>query len=768
MKTKNLIVVAFFVLILISASFGCQSSQKTLKVTFYVDGKVYFESEYQSNSISNLPPVPTKNGYTFNKWCYVINGAYIDVDFNKLETFANQNRIELHANFDVKIDLNASVLVTLYNSAKEDYFTTNHKYGLVYTPPKLNDTETHFFVGWYQDIGYLEEYIPIAITNDLELYAKFKLMPTHNYGEWEIIKNATCNSDGEKLKKCLDSDCGYILNSIIPKLTHIYIITTEKPTCTTQGYKKFKCYMCLDEYHEEIVVPIGHNFSEFVITKAATCLEKGIKERHCQNTNCIEKEEVELEIFQHSYVKTTVLPTCISVGYDNFNCSVCNDCYTENNVSILGHSFTNYSTEVAPSCELEGESISSCERENCKETNTTVIPKLTHNYIEEVVLPTCSQNGFSKFTCSNCNHSYKGNVTELIPHSLIESIVLPTCILGGFNLFTCSFCDYSYKNNPTPTIEHNLSSWEETSSNKERHCLNYNCDYKEVVTLPKVELLYKLNDDQISYSVIGLTDKSVRTLEILTMYNNLPVTVIGEEAFIDMPNLMYLYIGEGVNKILANAFSNCLNLGIAHIPKSIKNDKTAIDKTAFTNCSNVLFLYSASTALETVPAWLTEEFIGIVNNGGYTTKLYSKISDANYLYKDGFHYYFDGKSVNLLKYTGNAQNIELPNIITIKKPYPVVTINEYAFSKNNFVKTVNINSDLTLINVGAFINCKNLQKIFIPQSVTSIYKFAFKDNYTNFAIYTKHLEKPKGWQANYKEAATAVYFNCDNFDVIKL
>ena len=94
-----------------------------------------------------------------------------------------------------------------------------------------------------------------------------------------------------------------------------------------------------------------------------------------------------------------------------------------------------------------------------------VMPVMTaescaHSYEEAVVAPTCTQRGYSTFTCSLCGDSYDANVIEATGHTfVIEDEVPATCLATGMTAGTyCSVCGYiNVAQTETPALGHNLS-----------------------------------------------------------------------------------------------------------------------------------------------------------------------------------------------------------------------------------------------------------------------------------------------------------------------
>ena len=131
-----------------------------------------------------------------------------------------------------------------------------------------------------------------------------------------------------------------------------------------------------------------------------------------------------------------------------------------------------------------------------EQTVTVQVPE--HNYIATVVEPTCTEQGYTLYTCSNCGASYQDNYTdptghdwgewtiEVAPtcvnegteirtcancgekesrtvaatgHSFVETVVEPTCTEEGYTRHTCSVCGYSYSDNEVAALGHSWGEW---------------------------------------------------------------------------------------------------------------------------------------------------------------------------------------------------------------------------------------------------------------------------------------------------------------------
>ncbi|MBQ7230749.1 MAG: leucine-rich repeat domain-containing protein, partial [Oscillospiraceae bacterium] len=105
------------------------------------------------------------------------------------------------------------------------------------------------------------------------------------------------------------------------------------------------------------------------------------------------------------------------------------------------HSFGEWTVTTEPTCTEKGEETRSCE---CGETETREIAALGHDYVAEVVEPTCTKSGYTLYTCSRCGHSYKDDPVEP-EHKWDEgTVTAPTCTEMGYTTYTCLVCGEKY------------------------------------------------------------------------------------------------------------------------------------------------------------------------------------------------------------------------------------------------------------------------------------------------------------------------------------
>ncbi|MBE6742281.1 MAG: fibronectin type III domain-containing protein [Ruminococcaceae bacterium] len=206
------------------------------------------------------------------------------------------------------------------------------------------------------------------------------------------------------------------------------------------------------------------------------CTETGLTEgKHCSNCNEIFVEQEIVDPLGHSpaeaVIENEIAPTCMVKGlYDEVvYCSVCGEELSrkEKNVEALGHSPAEAvrENEVAPTCTVEGtydEVIycSVCGEELSREGKT--IPALGHTeVVDEAVVPTCTETGLTEGKhCSVCGEILVAQETVYeLGHNYESDVTEPTCTEQGYTTYSCTRCDYEYKDNYTDALGHNWTQW---------------------------------------------------------------------------------------------------------------------------------------------------------------------------------------------------------------------------------------------------------------------------------------------------------------------
>lgn len=282
----------------------------------------------------------------------------------------------------------------------------------------------------------------------------------HAYGDWVIVKEATCTEEGLRTQTC--ANCGDVIKEVIPKADHTWNEgeVSKQPTCTEAGERTFTCTVCQETKTEvaEDLPAIGHNWSDWEV-KDATCTEDGLKTRHCQNDGCKEVESEVIPATGHTFGEWTVTTpaTCETEGQETRTCADCNETETRV-IKALGHEFVDYTYNNDATCEKDGTETAKCTR--CDKTDTRVAEgtKLGHELKEEILTnPTCETAGSKKITCSRCDYE---EIVEIpaIGHKWNDGEVTtaPTCTEEGVKTFTCQNDESHTRTEVVPALGHDL------------------------------------------------------------------------------------------------------------------------------------------------------------------------------------------------------------------------------------------------------------------------------------------------------------------------
>lgn len=238
--------------------------------------------------------------------------------------------------------------------------------------------------------------------------------------------------------------------STSPAHVHQWTDKVTKPTCTSVGYTTHTCE-CGKKEVDSYIAANGHSWNSWKTITEATETSTGKAERTC--SVCAKTESRILPkvsaAHKHSYTSTvTTAPTCSNFGVNTFVCD-CGDKYTED------------------------------------------IAKIDHKYTSEVFEATCILRGYTLYTCSACNNSYKDNYTSIGKHNYNENVTKPTCTNQGYTTYKCKVCYDTYVDNYVPANGHSWGNWnvtkEATTTStgiKERICKN--CSKKETEVIDKI------------------------------------------------------------------------------------------------------------------------------------------------------------------------------------------------------------------------------------------------------------------------------------------
>ncbi|MEG9430210.1 MAG: leucine-rich repeat protein [Christensenellaceae bacterium] len=224
---------------------------------------------------------------------------------------------------------------------------------------------------------------------------------------------------------------------------------------------------------------------------------------------------------------------------------------------------------------------------------------LGHNYNEITTNPTCTERGYVTYTCERCADSYSTPFGNAAGHNYQSTIIAPTCTENGYTTHTCVECGDSYIDtytNPTGhsyeskwTYDgefhwHNSSCGHELIKDKETHTFNgtaCSCGY-DISNVLAFEKISGKNE----YRVSEVLDNSMTSIVIPATYNECPVTKLDDALFYENNTIEKIIMANDIKTIGMYAFYNCSNLKEITLSDNI----TTIQDSLFYNCSKLIKL----------------------------------------------------------------------------------------------------------------------------------------------------------------------------------
>ncbi len=286
--------------------------------------------------------------------------------------------------------------------------------------------------------------------------------PGHAEGE-VVIENevaATCTEEGSYDEVIYCSVCDEELSRdtiTVDALGHEYEAAVTDPTCTEAGYTTYTCSVCGDSYIADEVAALGHTDGDVVVENEVEpdCVNDGSYDNVVYCTVCdaeVSRETIVVPALGHIAgevaIENEVEPTCTEEGsYDEvIYCEVCDEELSRDTITedALGHTQGEVvvENEVAATCTEEGSYdeviyCSVCDEELSRDTIT--VDALGHEYEAVVTDPTCTEAGYTTYTCSVCGDSYVADEVAALGHTPADEYVEDANKPGTWYLY-CTVC----------------------------------------------------------------------------------------------------------------------------------------------------------------------------------------------------------------------------------------------------------------------------------------------------------------------------------------
>ena len=214
----------------------------------------------------------------------------------------------------------------------------------------------------------------------------------------------------------------------------------------------------------------------------------------------------------------------------------------------------------------------------------------------------------------------------------------------------------------------------------------------------EVTLTFSLIESDYAYELTSVSDSSIQGFSIPSIYDGLPVTSIGVEAFVNFVNLSYIEIPTTVTTINDAAFGACSSLKSITLPENIDT----VSPFAFASCDSL-------TTINVDAANVTYASVDGV--------LFSKdlLEIVYYPYGHGTTYSIPNGTTTILEFAfaGSA-------LSSVVIPSSVTTIQRNAFVANRSLDNLVIPDTVTTLGSGVFANCSSLSSVSLPSVLTSI------------------------------------------------
>lgn len=126
---------------------------------------------------------------------------------------------------------------------------------------------------------------------------------------------------------------------------------------------------------------------------------------------------------------------------------------------------------------------------------------IEHYFVKgETVPPTCTEQGYTAYKCSQCGESKKDDYTEAIGHSYKMTTKPATCTEMGETVYTCEVCGFEYKEEGEYPSGHSyttsITKSPTCTQDGQRHYYCDKCGYEYTASIPATGHDYSITDEQ--------------------------------------------------------------------------------------------------------------------------------------------------------------------------------------------------------------------------------------------------------------------------------
>lgn len=239
-----------------------------------------------------------------------------------------------------------------------------------------------------------------------------------------VIREATCEADGKLMELC--ARCGEAKVTATDKGEHTYSTYKVAATCTSSGYTVKECSTCGERQITNITNALAHVYTAHVTP--ATCEAGGHTVHLCHGCGSSFVTDYTAAL-GHSWDDGTSIAnaTCTGESVTEYRCVRC-DYHRLEGGDASGHT--------------PGAAATCTDPQLCDQCGAVIVKALGHDYKAEVTDPTCTELGYTAFTCARCGDSYKGEYISATGHKPGDWIIdrEPTTAAEGSKHTECEGC----------------------------------------------------------------------------------------------------------------------------------------------------------------------------------------------------------------------------------------------------------------------------------------------------------------------------------------
>ena len=341
-----------------------------------------------------------------------------------------------------------------------------------------------------------------------------------------------------------------------------------------------------------------------------------------------------------------------------------------------------------------------------------------HTYEFTVTLPTCTEQGYTTYTCTVCGDSYIDNHVPANGHTEGEwfRYSAPTCTQEGEMRLCCNVCGEVLGKTAIEKNEHDYTLTVVQPSGGEQGYSLHTCtqcgySYKDNFFTEVYTEGLEYEDTDGRLTVTGAGDYDGDEIVIPSRIDGTPVTAVGEGAFENCENITAITIPDTVTYIGSRAFAGTSIAYIA-IPSSVSE----IGGQIFSVCGNLTEVaYNCDYGPSESGVFFNIPSLEKVSFGGTRVPGYICLNSVNLCEV------VLGDSVTEIGYRAFSGCM---NLKEINIPAKVGVIGAEAFSGSGLT-SVSLPAAMTVIAEMTFINCTYLKEVAIPYGVSSIGYMAF-------------------------------------------